>query len=62
MKADELTKEQVEAMSDAEVRFWCQQFAEQEQAANMRKHMMDQVEIREAQGGPRIHVESTVVD
>lgn len=61
MKAEDLTKEQVEEMSDAEVVFWIGQFNEQEQVDNMRKHMLKQVEIHEAKF-PRIHVDSTVVD
>lgn len=59
MNAEDLTKEMIEEMSDSEVKFWFQKFAEDEQAAQMRKHMMDQVEIREAS---RIHVDSTVID
>jgi hypothetical protein len=72
MNADELTKEQVNEMSDAEVVFWCTQFAEQERAVQMRQHMLDQIEIRDAEDGPRvlqitdsgppIHVDSTVVE
>ena len=49
-------------MSDSEVKFWFQKFAEDEQASQMRKHMMDQVEIREADGPRVIKIESTVVD
>lgn len=62
MNADELTKEQVADMTDEEVVFWFKKFAEQEQATQMRKHMMDQIEIRDAQNGPRIHVDSEVID
>ncbi len=64
MNANEVTKEIIDGMSDAEVKFWCQQFAEQEQMEALRKHMKDQVEVREAVDGPRIlplHVDSTVV-
>lgn len=64
MKSEDLTKEQVEEMSDDEVNFWCQQFAKQEQTANLRKHMLNQIEIRDARE-PRIiplHVESEVID
>jgi hypothetical protein len=64
MKADELTKTEVEEMSDVEVVYWFKQFAEQEQAAQMRKHMLTQIEIRDAEDGPHIlplHVDSTVV-
>ena len=62
MRADELTKEMIEDMSDSEVKFWFQKFAEDEQAAQMRKHMLDQVEIREADGPRVIKIDSTVVD
>ncbi len=64
MRADELTKTEVECMSDCEVVYWFKQFAEQEQAAQMRKHMLDQIEIRDARK-PTIlplHVDSTVVE
>jgi len=62
MNADELTKEQVEEMSDEEVVFWFKHFAEQEQAAQMRKHMLDQVEIRDSSGPRTIQIDSTVID
>jgi hypothetical protein len=62
MRADELTKEMIDEMSDAEVVFWCTQFGEQERAVKMRQHMLDQVEIRDAQNEPRIHVASKVIE
>lgn len=64
MRPEDLTKEQVEEMSDAEVKFWCQHFAEQEQMAKLRQHMLNQVEVCEA-SNPRIlpiHVESEVIN
>lgn len=62
MTPDELTKEQVSKMSDAEVMFWCKQFAEQEQAAGLRKHMLDQIEIRDADGPRVLQINSKVVE
>ena len=62
MKPEDLTKEQVEEMSGEEVKFWCQQFAEQEQVAKLRQHMLNQVEIHEASGPRILHVESEVVE
>ena len=62
MNADELTKEQVEEMSDAEVVFWCGQFAEQEKTANMRKYMLTQIEIQDADHQAHtIRIDSKVV-
>lgn len=64
MRPEDLTKEQVNKMSDGEVNFWCQQFAKQEQIADLRKHMLNQIEIRDA-SEPRIlplRVESEVVE
>ena len=63
MNADELTKEQVNEWSDEEVAYWFNKFSKDEQVAQMRKHMLDQVEIREAGDGPRvIKIDSTVVE
>ncbi len=62
MTPEDLTKEQVNEMSDAEVKFWCQHFAEQEQVAKLRQHMLNQVEIREASGPRLLHVDSKVID
>lgn len=62
MRPEDLTKEQIDEMSDAEVKFWCQQFAEQEQVAKLRQHMLNQVEIREASGSRVIKIDSKVVD
>ncbi len=62
MNEDELTKKQIEAMSDSEVKYWFQKFAEDEQVTEMRKRILNHVEIYEAKKGPRIHVDSTVVD
>ena len=62
MNPEDLTKEQVEEMSAEEVKFWCQQFAEQEQVAKLRQHMLDQVEILDASGPRLLHVDSTGVN
>ncbi len=62
MNEDELTKEQIEKMSDSEVKYWFQKFAEDEQVAEMRKRMLNHVEIYEAKKDSRIHVDSTVVE
>ena len=64
MNANEVTKTEVECMSYCEVVYWFKQFAEQEQVAQMRKHMLDQIEIRDVRE-PRIlslHVDSTVAE
>ena len=63
MNANEVTKEDVNEWADDEVKFWFNKFSQDEQASQMRKHMLDQIEIREVEGGPRIlHVDSTVVE
>ena len=62
MKAEDLTKEMINEMSDAEIVFWYKQFAEQDQVAEMRKGMLNHVDVQDAKKGPRIHVDSTVVD
>lgn len=62
MRAEDLTKTEVELMSDVEVMYWCKIFAEQEQAAQMRKIMLDQIEIRDANGGRILSIESEVVE
>ncbi len=65
MRADELTKTEVECMSDDEVNYWFNKFSQDEQVAQMRKRMLDQIEIREAKDGSRIlpiHVDSTVIE
>ena len=64
MNANEVTKQDVDEMTDDEIKFWFQKFSQDEQAAQMRKHMLDQIEIREA-SEPRIlpiHVDSVVVE
>lgn len=65
MKAGELTKKDVNEMSDAEVVFWFKEFAETEQVLKMRQHMLNEIEIHEAQTTPRIlplHVDNEVVN
>lgn len=62
MRPEDLTKEQVEEMSDDEVNFWCQQFAKQEQTANLRKHMLNQIEIRDTSEPRVIQIDSKVVE
>lgn len=64
MNADELTKEQVNKWSDVEVVYWFKKFAADEQAIQMRQHMLSQIEIRDA-SEPRIlplHVDSKVIE
>jgi len=48
MNIYDLTKEQIEEMSQEEVFFWGEQFAKQEKSDAIRKLMLDQLEIREA--------------
>ncbi len=63
MNANEITKEDINEWTNDEVKFWFNKFSQDEQAAQMRKHMLDQIEIREADG-PRIlslHVDSKVI-
>lgn len=65
MNANEVTKTEVECMSDDEVKYWFNKFSQDEQAAQMRKRMLDQIEIREAKDGSRIlpiRVDSTVIE
>jgi len=63
MRPEDLTKEQVVEMSDAEVKFWCQHFAEQEQVAKLRKHMLTQVEIcDEGRRANTIKIDSKVIE
>lgn len=64
MKAEDLTKEQVKKMSDEEIVFWYKQFAEQDQIVEMRRGMLNHIEIREASESRilPLHVDSTVVD
>lgn len=62
MKAEDLTKEQVEEMSDVEVVYWFKKFTEDEQAAQMRNHMLEQIEIRDANEPRVIKIDNTVVD
>jgi len=58
----ELTKTDVELMSDCEIVYWFKIFAEQKQAAQMRKHMLDQIEIRDANGPRVLQIDSKVVE
>jgi hypothetical protein len=63
MNANEVTKEDVNEWTDDEVAYWFNKFSKDEQAAQMRKHILDQIEVREA-SGPRIlplHVASKVI-
>ncbi len=63
MNANEITKEDVNEWTDDEVKFWFNKFSQDEQASQMRKHMLDQIEIRDADG-PRIlplRVDNTVI-
>lgn len=60
MKAGEITKEQVAEWTDDEVVYWFNKFSKDEQAAQMRKHMLDQIEVREASSPCVIKIDSTV--
>ena len=62
MKAEDLTKTEVEQMSDVEVVYWFKIFAEQEQAEQMRQHMLNQIEIREASDPRILQIDSKVIE
>lgn len=62
MRPEDLTKTEVEAMGDEEVLIWHSVMERQTQVAKIRKAMLDFIEVRDAQKGPRIHVDSEVVD
>ena len=62
MNADELTKRQIEEMSDEEINLWYNTMQRQAQVNQMRKELLDIVEIREANSPRVIKIDSTVVD
>jgi len=62
MDMNDLTKEQVEEMSDEELIYWHGVFNQQNQVVQIRKAMLNFVDVRDAQNGPRIHVASEVID
>jgi hypothetical protein len=62
MDMNELTKEQVNEMSDDELMVWHEVFQRQNQVNNVRKGMLEFVEIREASEPKILHVDSTVVN
>ena len=62
MDMNEVTKEQINDMSDDELMVWHEVFQRRNQIAQVRKSMLDFVEIREAKKGPRIHVASKVIE
>jgi hypothetical protein len=63
MNIEDLTKEQVENMSDEEVALWFGVLQRQNQSKQMRKQLLNVLDIQEAQKDefPRIHVDSEVV-
>jgi len=61
MNAEDLTKTEVEMMSDVEVVYWFKKFTEDEQASQMRKHMLDQIEIRDVDKPRVIKIDSEVI-
>ena len=63
MDMNDLTKEQVEKMSDNELISWHSVFNQQNQVIQIRKAILDFIEVRDAKQGPRIlQIDSTVVD
>ena len=62
MNMNDLTKEDVDKMSDDEIAVWYQVIQRQAQVNGMRKELRDMIEIREAKKGPRIHVDSKVIE
>ena len=63
MNANELTKEQIEEMSDEEINLWYNTMQRQAQVNQMRKELLDIVDVREAQNGPRvIKIDSKVIE
>ena len=65
MKMNDVTKEQVNEWSDEEVVMWFNEFGKQDQAGKMREHILNEIEIRDAQGGSRIlpiRVDSKVIE
>lgn len=62
MKAGELTKEQIEEMSDEEINLWYNTMQRQAQVNQMRKELLDIVEIREASEPRVIKIDSKVIE
>ncbi len=62
MNADEVTKQDVDEMDDDMVRYWFNKFSQDEQASQMRKHMLAEIEVREASEPRVIKIDSTVVE
>ena len=59
MNSEDLDKEQVKEMSEEEIVLAFEKLAKTEQAEKMRKHMLNQIEIRNAN---RTHVDSKVIN
>ena len=59
--AKDLTKEQIEEMSEEEVLVLFASHEHQAEVASKRAYMLKMLNMRNADG-PRIHVDSTVVD
>lgn len=62
MNAIEVCRQDVDGWTDVEVVYWFNQFSKDEQAAQMRNHMLEQIEIRDATEPRVIKIDSTVVD
>ena len=63
MDMNDLTKEQVEGWSDAEVVFWASEFDRQNKVNQMRKNMLDFLDVRDAELSTNvIRIDSKVVD
>lgn len=63
MNIEDLTKEQIEEMSDDELLVWHQVLEHKNQVAQIRRAMLNFVDVRDAKRkSHRIHVESEVVD
>lgn len=60
--AEDLTKELIKEMSDEEVLLWDAELTHQAEIAMKRAALLNFVDVQEAKRGPRIHVDSTVVD
>ncbi len=61
MNANEVTKQDVDEWTDDEIVYWFNKFSKDEQAAQMRKHMLDQIEVREASEPRVIKIDSMEV-
>lgn len=44
----EFTKEEIKVMTPEEIKFWFQQIVEEQQVAEMRKRLLDLIDIQEA--------------